>query len=86
MSGQTEQEPKHGSKKDSAKQRKRNFFEKKFLLSFISGGIAGVVAKSAVAPVERVKLIFQTDHRTFTYRKGISLFKEIVKEEGVLSL
>ena len=86
MSGQSEQDPMSDSKKDNTKQRKRNFFEKKFLLSFISGGVAGVVAKSVVAPVERVKLIFQTDHRTFTYSKGFSLFKEIVKEEGVLSL
>jgi hypothetical protein len=57
-----------------------------FLKSFVSGGIAGVLAKSTVAPIERVKLIFQTSSEQFTYPKGFSVFKDIVKKEGVLSL
>ena len=30
-----------------------------FLISFISGGVAGITAKSAVAPLERVKILYQ---------------------------
>lgn len=30
-----------------------------FLISFVSGGIAGITAKSAVAPLERVKILYQ---------------------------
>jgi Mitochondrial carrier protein len=39
-----------------------------------------------VSPIERVKLIFQTSSEEFTYRKGINMFKEILRTEGFLSL
>jgi len=29
------------------------------IVSFLSGGMAGVIAKSAVAPLERVKILYQ---------------------------
>lgn len=32
---------------------------KGFLIPFVSGGIAGIVAKSSIAPLERVKIIYQ---------------------------
>jgi hypothetical protein len=38
--------------------KRRNILDFDFLKSFVSGGIAGVLAKSSVAPIERVKLIF----------------------------
>lgn len=30
------------------------------MLDFLSGGIAGIISKTVVAPVERVKLLMQT--------------------------
>lgn len=57
-----------------------------FIRSFGAGGIAGVLAKTTVSPIERVKLIFQTSSEEFTYRKGINMFKEILRTEGFLSL
>jgi len=60
-----------------------------FFMDFISGGISGVVAKTAAAPVERVKLLLQTqgtNERISKPYKGIAdCFARIWKEEGVLA-
>jgi solute carrier family 25 (adenine nucleotide translocator) protein 4/5/6/31 len=32
----------------------------KFLIDFVAGGVSGAVAKTATAPIERVKLLIQT--------------------------
>lgn len=32
-------------------------------VSFLSGGLAGVTAKSAVAPLERVKILYQVSFK-----------------------
>lgn len=68
------------------KYQSRNILDFNILKSFLSGGIAGVVAKTSVAPIERVKLIFQTSNNKFTYRKGYHCFKNILEKEGILSL
>lgn len=34
-------------------------YDKKYIMSFISGGIAGITAKSIIAPFDRLKIIFQ---------------------------
>jgi len=60
-----------------------------FLIDFINGGISGVVAKTAAAPVERVKLLLQTqgtNERLARPYAGISdCFTRIYKEEGLLA-
>ena len=33
-----------------------------FLMDLLSGGVAGVISKTVIAPLERVKLILQTQH------------------------
>jgi solute carrier family 25 (adenine nucleotide translocator) protein 4/5/6/31 len=33
-----------------------------FLKDFLSGGVAGIISKTVVAPIERVKLLMQTQH------------------------
>ena len=35
---------------------------KSFLLDFIAGGLSAAIAKTAVAPLERVKLLLQVQH------------------------
>ena len=58
-----------------------------FALDFLSGGIAGIISKTASAPLERVKLLLQTQHtndRVTKPYKGIGdCFSRILKEEGV---
>ena len=66
----------------------------RLLKSFISGGLAGVVSKSLIAPIERVKYLFvvyyvvdrETRNRRFTYRLYLSDLKSIVQKHGVLNL
>ena len=66
----------------------------KTIKSFISGGIAGVVSKTIIAPIERVKYLFivsnlisrKTSNRVFTYQLFFSDFRHIVKTHGVLNL
>jgi solute carrier family 25 (adenine nucleotide translocator) protein 4/5/6/31 len=52
--------------------------------------LSGVIAKTATAPIERVKLLLQTQHsndRVIKQYKGINdCFVRTVKEEGVLAL
>ena len=35
---------------------------KSFLIDFIAGGLSAAIAKTAVAPIERVKLLLQVQH------------------------
>lgn len=66
----------------------------KSLSSFFSGGIAGVVAKTIIAPIERVKFLFivklvlcrQTSNRKFTYRMFLSDSLHIINKHGILNL
>lgn len=59
---------------------------KTYIESFIHGGLAGICGKSLVAPFERIKFIFVTSSRTFTYREGWLEAKDIVKTTGVARL
>jgi solute carrier family 25 protein 16 len=43
---------------------------KKPLKSFIAGGLAGCCAKTVVAPLDRIKILFQTRHPYFIQFAG----------------
>ena len=54
---------------------------------FISGGIAGAVAKTIIAPGDRVKIIYQvTADRVFSLRNAWKTAGRIVERGGVLGL
>ena len=62
-----------------------------FLKDFMAGGISAAVSKTAVAPIERVKLLLQVQHVSKQiavdkqYKGIIDCFVRIPKEQGVLS-
>jgi len=63
-----------------------------FLLDLLSGGTAGILSKTIIAPLERVKLILQTQHVNNDIPKGHILYngpydciKRVYNEQGILS-
>jgi len=62
-----------------------------FFKDFMAGGISAAVAKTAVAPIERVKLLLQVQHASKQMEAGkeykgmIDCFIRIPKEQGFLS-
>lgn len=52
------------------------------LKSFLVGGFAGMVSKSCLAPVDRVKIIFQATDRAFSFRRAWNLGQEIYRRNG----
>ncbi|XP_014467857.1 PREDICTED: ADP,ATP carrier protein-like [Dinoponera quadriceps] len=64
---------------------------KSFLVDFLAGGISAAVSKTAVAPLERVKLLLQVQHVSKQikpeerYKGMLDAFVRIPKETGFLS-
>ena len=63
----------------------------KVMKDFILGGTSGAIAKTLAAPIERVKLLLQTQHNNpklaeRPYTGIVDCFMRCVKEEGVVSL
>jgi len=62
-----------------------------FMKDFIAGGISAAISKTAVAPIERVKLLLQVQHvskqiaKDQQYKGIIDCFVRIPKEQGVLA-
>lgn len=55
-----------------------------FAKELVAGGVAGGVAKSAVAPLERIKILFQTRIAEFKSIGLIGSIKKIGKTEGIM--
>ncbi|GHP02244.1 hypothetical protein PPROV_000100100 [Pycnococcus provasolii] len=56
------------------------------LRSFISGGIAGMTAKTIEAPLDRVKIIFQTSQLQFSFPAAARKMQSLAQQEGVRAL
>eukprot|EP01134_Creolimax_fragrantissima_P004217 CFRG4217T1 len=56
------------------------------ITSLISGGCAGAAAKTVIAPLERVKIIFQTNHHPFSVVKAFRTVGTIYNNEGLMAL
>lgn len=63
-----------------------------FILNFTMGGLSAAISKTATAPIERVKLVLQTQDSIKNlppdrkYRGIVDCFARLYKEEGVVSL
>ena len=63
-----------------------------FMRDLLAGGLAGGISKTIVAPIERVKLVLQTQDASTqiskeTRYKGIfDTFRRLPREQGFLSL
>jgi len=62
-----------------------------FMKDFLAGGIAAAVSKTAVAPIERVKLLLQVQHASKQisvdkqYKGMVDCFVRIPKEQGFMA-
>lgn len=62
-----------------------------FLKDFAAGGVSAAISKTAVAPIERVKLLLQVQHiskqisEEQRYKGMVDCFVRIPKEQGVLA-
>jgi len=62
-----------------------------FAIDFAAGGISGAIAKTATAPIERVKLIIQTQDSNPKIRSGevkrytgiVNCFSRVASEQGI---
>ena len=48
--------------------------------------MSGTVAKTVIAPADRIKILFQTSDRSFSLGKALSEAQKIVADEGVAAL
>jgi len=62
-----------------------------FMKDFVAGGISAAISKTAVAPIERVKLLLQVQHASKQisvdqrYKGMVDCFVRIPKEQGFLA-
>jgi solute carrier family 25 (adenine nucleotide translocator) protein 4/5/6/31 len=82
-----------GDKKETKKSSAGGGFEAaKFAVDLLTGGVAAAISKTAVAPIERVKLLLQVQHAQKTiaadqrYKGIIDIFIRVPKEQGFFSL
>jgi len=54
--------------------------------NLVAGGIAGMTAKTVVAPVDRIKILYQVSNAEFRLRRVPAVAANIVHNEGVAAL
>lgn len=69
-------------KKKKDKKKDKSFNAKKFMLDLVSGGTAAAVSKTAVAPIERVKLILQVC--LMNYRNLMKFYRNLENFYSIL--
>jgi solute carrier family 25 (adenine nucleotide translocator) protein 4/5/6/31 len=81
-----------GKKPAPKAELKPGFDVKSFLMDWLTGGTAAAISKTAVAPIERVKLLLQVQDASKhiaqdkKYKGIIDIFIRVPKEQGFFSL
>lgn len=57
----------------------------KVITSFIAGAIAGSLAKTTIAPLDRTKINFQIHNQQFSFPKAVQFLVNSYKQDGLLS-
>lgn len=52
----------------------------------VCGGLAGCIAKTVTNPLERIKMLSQTGEHGLKSISVVSLYRNIIKNEGVIGL
>eukprot|EP00124_Ichthyophonus_hoferi_P002091 Ihof_evm3s131 gene=Ihof_evmTU3s131 len=58
----------------------------KVMISLASGGVAGACAKSVIAPLELVKIMFQITNKKFSVMEAFRTVRRVYHEEGARAL
>lgn len=76
-----------GTYADAADAAKKNGSILTISKSFVAGGMAGIIAKSTLAPLDRIKILFQVhDHHTFNFRNAARMARDIYVHDGFHAL
>ncbi|CAD5217204.1 unnamed protein product [Bursaphelenchus xylophilus] len=80
------------AKPASSKGKSKGFDTRKFAIDLVTGGTAAAISKTAVAPIERVKLLLQVQDASLSiaadkrYKGIIDVLVRVPKEQGFASL
>ncbi|XP_022099816.1 mitochondrial coenzyme A transporter SLC25A42-like [Acanthaster planci] len=59
---------------------------KEVIVSLTAGAVAGATAKTAIAPLDRTKILFQTSDMHFSPRKALNVILKVYHSEGLVAL
>ncbi|KAL6449433.1 hypothetical protein ACFW04_000778 [Cataglyphis niger] len=69
---------------DQSEKKTKNF--EIIVKNLIAGGVAGMCSKTAVAPLDRIKILLQAQHEYYKHLGVFSGLKEIIQRENFLAL
>ena len=73
-------------KEEDIKQQQQNQRLPQEIKNLIAGGLAGMVAKTVVAPIDRIKILYQVTSAPFHLSDIPNVISRIIREEGFIAL